>query len=167
MAQENIRGAEVIAPDGRLGSAERGIGSDDDTVPLPLESGTTAALDLSEEEILVRRQSHEIGTVELWKEVVAEPHVADVHVWHEELVLEHEPLIPPQLTSEPVGADQTVRIVLREVVATVEKQPVVAEAVRVGRRVVDETQRIETEIRREVADVHKEGDVRVQQHPHE
>ncbi|MBV9327988.1 MAG: YsnF/AvaK domain-containing protein [Chloroflexi bacterium] len=122
------------------------------------------SLELREEELNVRTQTQQVGAVELRNEVISERRVLDIPVWHEELLVEHQPVDPPQPLKESIGEDRIVlRVALREQVASVDKQPVVKEVVRAGRRRLQDTQHIETRVRREVADVQTEGDVRLNQ----
>lgn len=114
---------------------------------------------MREEELLVRTQPREVGAVELRKEIVAERQPLEIPVWHEGLLLEPHPLDPPQPTTEAIAEHPALRVVLREEVAAVEKQPVVTEVVRAGRRTVSETQRVEATVHREVARLQTEGDV--------
>ncbi|MBV8720419.1 MAG: YsnF/AvaK domain-containing protein [Chloroflexi bacterium] len=124
------------------------------------------ALELREEELHVRKETRDLGAVELQKEVIAERQVLDIPVWHEELILERRPVDPPQPTNAAIADQAALRVVLHEEVAMVDKQPVVTESVRAGRRTVRDTQHIDTTIWREVPDVRREGDLRVQQAPH-
>src|SRR5579859_5980579 len=103
-----------------------------------------SSLELREEEPRVRKQTRERGTVELGKEVVAERQVVDISVGHEELILERRPLDPPQPIEEAISEQEPLRVLMREELATVDKQPVVTEIVEVERRSVQETQQIQT-----------------------
>jgi uncharacterized protein (TIGR02271 family) len=120
--------------------------------PRDLVQSERGSLELREEELLVRKQPREIGAVELRKEIVAERQTLEVLVWYEELLLERQPLNPPRPSTEAIAEHPPLRVVLREEVAAVDKQPVVTEVVRAGRRTVNETQHVEIE---------KEGDVHV------
>ena len=132
--------------------------------PVPTRTGGT--VQLREEELHVRKQTQELGAVELGTQVVAERQAFDIPVWHEELILEHQRIDPPRPGDEPLGDATSIRVVLREEVPIVDKQPVVTEVVRAGRRTVQETAHIETNARREVADVRTEGDIRLRQPDH-
>jgi len=188
------RGAEVVGPDGALGTiahvvvdeATREITdlvlrrpdghewlvpanavtytrvpSTSPTRNAPARSGGT--LQLREEELHVRKQAQEVGAVELRKDVVSEQRTIEVPVLREEVVLERHTLDPPRASDAPVGEARSVRVVLQEEVVSVDKQPVVTEVVRAGRRTLEETRHIEASVRREVADLETEGDVRVRQ----
>jgi uncharacterized protein (TIGR02271 family) len=120
-----------------------------------VQSRDSASLELREEELRVRKQTRELGAVELRKDVVAERHVLDIPVTHEELILERQPVDPPEPTDTPVAERLALRVVLREEVAVADKQPVVTEAVRAGRRTVRDTQHIETTVRKEIPDVRR------------
>jgi uncharacterized protein (TIGR02271 family) len=73
------------------------------------------------------------GEVRLHKEVVTENQTVQVPVTREELVVERTPASGPAATAE-IGRDQEVRVPLSEERVRVEKQPVVNEEVRVGKR---------------------------------
>ncbi len=128
--------------------------------PTPRTSGT---LQLREEELNVRKHTQELGTIDLRKEVVSERQSVDVPVWHEELIVERQSIDPPRLCDERVGENRSIKVVLREEVADVDKDPVVSEVVRAGRRTVEERQHIEANARREVADLRTEGDIRLRE----
>ena len=129
----------------------------------PPKSPSGGALQLHEDELKVRKQTHERGAVELRKEVVSEEQTIDIPVWHEELIIEHEVIDPPLACDEPVGEDRSIRVVLREEVAEADKQPVTTEVVRAGRRGVQETEHVVANVRREVADIQTEGNLRLHQ----
>jgi len=100
------------------------------------------------------------GEVRLRKDVVTENQTIQVPVTREELVIERVPASGSQVSGE-IGTDQEIRVPLSEERARVEKQPVVNEEVRVGKRAVQNTQTVSDNVRREELRVDKEGDVDV------
>ena len=98
------------------------------------------------------------GEVRLRKEVVTENRSVEVPVTHEELVVEHT-AGTGQTASGDIGTGEEVRIPLSEERVRLEKQPVVTEEVRVGKRPVQDTKQISDQVRHEELRVEKEGDV--------
>jgi uncharacterized protein (TIGR02271 family) len=60
-----------------------------------------------------------------------------------------------------IGSDKEIRVPLSEERARVEKQPIVSEEVRVGKRAVQKTERVSEDVRHEELRVDKQGDVEV------
>ena len=118
-------------------------------------------LELRQEELLVRKRLTETGAVELRKEVVAEQQTVEVPVRREEVLVERHPVdrVP---ADGPIGEERAITVVLREEAVEVTKQPVVTDVVRVRRRAAQRTEQIEETVRREVADVHTHGQLRVE-----
>jgi uncharacterized protein (TIGR02271 family) len=97
------------------------------------------------------------GEVRLRKDVVTETQNVQVPVTREELVIERTPG-SGQVTGE-IGRDQEIRVPLSEERVRVEKQPVVNEEVRVGKRQVQSNQQVSDKVRHEELRVEKEGNV--------
>jgi uncharacterized protein (TIGR02271 family) len=64
-------------------------------------------------------------------------------------------------SDRPITEGEDIRVPVREERVTVDKKPVVREEVRVGKRAVEETKHVSDAVRREVAEVDTEGDVKV------
>jgi uncharacterized protein (TIGR02271 family) len=97
------------------------------------------------------------GEVRLRKEVVTEHQSVQVPVTREELVIERTPG-SGQVSGE-IGSDQEIRVPLSEEHVRVEKQPVVNEEVRVGKRQVQSNKEVSDNVRHEELRVEKEGNV--------
>jgi len=97
------------------------------------------------------------GEVRLRKEVVTENQSVSVPVTREELVIERTQGTGPA-TGE-IGEGEEIRVPLSEERARVEKQPVVNEEVRVGKRQVQSNQQVSDQVRHEELRVENEGDV--------
>ena len=115
-------------------------------------------IEVREEELQAHKELVEAGEVRVRKEVVTEHRTLEVPVQREEVVIErHAP------TGEPGASDirpgEEIRIPVRKEQVTVEKQPVVKEEVTVGKRVVQGTEQVGGEVRREEVRVEREGDV--------
>ena len=115
---------------------------------------------LREEQLRANKQSVETGAVGLRKEVVSEQQSIDVPVNREEVVIERHPA-SGQPSDTPIGEGETYRVPVREEQVTVDKQPVESEEVSLGKRQVQETQRVSDTVRREEARVERQGDVDV------
>lgn len=97
------------------------------------------------------------GEVTLRKEVVTENQSVNVPVSREELIIERTPGTG-QATGE-IGTDKEIRVPLSEEGVRVEKQPVVNEEVRVGKRQVQDNQQVSDQVRHEELRVDKKGQV--------
>ena len=64
-------------------------------------------------------------------------------------------------SDRPIGEGETIEVPVREERVTAEKRPVVYEEVEVGKRAVQETERVSDTVRREVAEIETEGNVNV------
>jgi len=115
---------------------------------------------LREEELRVRKEGHDAGAVQIGKEVVEEERTVDVPVTHEEVVVERHP-VDRRPADRPISEGETIEVPVYEEEVEVEKRPVVYEEVAVGKRQVQETERVSDTVRREVADLDTQGDVDV------
>jgi uncharacterized protein (TIGR02271 family) len=123
------------------------------------ESGAT--VQLREEELAARKQSVEAGRVSLGTEVVEEQQTLEVPVTREEVTIERHP-VDRRPSNEPISAtSETLNVPVREEQVSVDKQAVVYEEVNIGKRAVQETQRVSDTVRKDVVDVDATGDVHV------
>lgn len=97
------------------------------------------------------------GEVTLRKEVITENQSVNVPVSREELVIERTPGTG-RATGE-IGTGEEVRVPLSEERVRVEKQPVVNEEVRVGKRQVQSNKEVSDQVRHEELRVDKKGEV--------
>ena len=108
------------------------------------------------------RERVQQGEVTLRKEVVTENQTVEVPVTREELVIERVPVSGEQSGEVgKIGSDREIRVPLSEERARVEKQPVVNEEVRVGKRAVQSTERLSDDVRHEELRVDKDPNVQV------
>jgi uncharacterized protein (TIGR02271 family) len=98
------------------------------------------------------------GEVRLRKDVITEKKNVEVPVTREELVIERVPTSGQSATGE-IGKDQEIRVPLSEERVRTEKQPVVTDEVRVGKRAVQRTENVSDDVRHEELRVDKDGDV--------
>ena len=102
----------------------------------------------------------QLGEGRLRKDVITEKKNVEVPVTREELVIERVPTSGQGTTSD-IGKDQEIRVPLSEERVRTEKQPVVTDEVRVGKRAVQRTENVADDVRHEALRVDKEGDVDV------
>lgn len=130
------------------------------------ESGREYRIQLRGEALRTYRERVQRGEVRLRKEVVTENQTIEVPVTREELVIERTtPSGDLRANAGEIGTDEEIRVPLTEERARVEKQPVVNEEVRVGKRAVQNTERVSEDVRHEKLRVDKEGDVEVDTNP--
>jgi uncharacterized protein (TIGR02271 family) len=103
------------------------------------------------------------GEVRLRKEVITENQTVDVPVTREELVIERVAGSGQTAAGAgEIGKDEEIRVPLTEERARVEKQPVVNEEVRVGKRAVQSTEKVSGEVRHEELRVDNDENVKVE-----
>lgn len=119
-------------------------------------------LQLREEELQARKESVETGRVRIEKDVVEEQRTLEVPVTREEVTIERHP-VERRPAAAIDDADQAIRIPLHEEQVQVEKRAVVTEEISVGKRDVQETERVSGTVRREEAQIAREGDVEVEE----
>jgi uncharacterized protein (TIGR02271 family) len=107
----------------------------------------------TEEELRVGKRAVEAGEAVVGKHVETEHKQVPVNLKREELVIERRPV------NREAGAtdirDDQIRVPLMEEEAVVDKRPVVKEELVVGKRVVEDQKRVDTEVRREEFDIDK------------
>lgn len=123
------------------------------------EAGKT--IQVKEEELRVHKQPVETGEARIRKEVHVEHKTIDVPVKKEEVVIERHPVSGHRASASDIKAGEEIRIPVREEQVHVEKQPVVKEEVTVGKRTVQDTERVAGTVRKEEVKVEKQGSVDV------
>jgi uncharacterized protein (TIGR02271 family) len=113
---------------------------------------------LSEEELAVGTRQVQAGQVEIDKHVETR-HVAEsVPVMHEEAVVERRPITDPMAArGATIGEDETIRVPLTQEEVVAETRTVAKEELVVRTNQVTETETVEADLRRERAEVHREG----------
>jgi len=119
------------------------------------------SIKVREEELHAEKRPVETGAVTVRKEVTTEHKTLDVPVRREEVVIERHPVAGQHVSAGEITEGQEVRIPVMEEQANVQKQAVVKEEVNVGKRVVQDTERVGGEVRKEHVRVEKQGDVEV------
>ena len=118
-------------------------------------------LKLREERLNVGKQTVQSGEAGLHKDVIEEQQSVDVPVNREEVWVERRPYGEDRPTDAPVGQDETFRVPVRQEQVTTDKQAVETGEVALGKRTVQDQQRVSDTVRREEARVDTNGDVNV------
>ncbi|GLV60755.1 hypothetical protein KDH_75740 [Dictyobacter sp. S3.2.2.5] len=120
-------------------------------------------LRLREERLNVGKERVQAGEVGLHKDVVEEEKNIDVPVSHEEVYVERRPVADGEVDNDtPIGTDEHIRVPVSEEQVNASKDTVTTGEVAVGKRNVQETQRVRDTVRREEARVDTDGDVPVE-----
>lgn len=112
-----------------------------------------------EERLQVEKQTVNKGDVNVRKEVHTEHKTIDVPVQREEVVIERR--TPSSDATGSIEGHQEIRIPIREEQVSVEKIPVAKEEVVVGKRKVQDTQRVQETLRKEEIKIDADPDVPV------
>lgn len=120
---------------------------------------TEQRIPLSEEEIAVGKRRAQAGEVDIRKTVETEHVQQRVPVAREEVEIERRPVSADRGAQAAEIGEQEIHVPLMEEEAVVEKRPVVKEELVVKKRVVEDTQQVEADVKRERVDIDKHGDV--------
>ncbi|MBA2284645.1 MAG: YsnF/AvaK domain-containing protein [Ktedonobacteraceae bacterium] len=119
------------------------------------------AIPLHEEQLNVEKQRVQSGEARLHKEVVTEQRSIDVPVTHEEVVIERHAVSGGRVSDTPIGQDEVIRVPVTDEQVNVTKNTVETGEVSIGKRQVQDTQRVTDTVRREEARIEREGDARI------
>ncbi|WP_027460384.1 PRC and DUF2382 domain-containing protein [Deinococcus murrayi] len=125
---------------------------------------TPDRLQLLEERLVVNKERFKAGAVEIGKHVETRQEQVNVGLQREEVVIERHPVTDARPVEGAVlgASSETVRVDLEAERANVQKQAYVVEEVEIGKRTVTDTQTVTETVGREVLDVNKTGEVRLQ-----
>jgi len=126
-------------------------------------SGAGQTIQAREEQLHVRKEPVEAGEVRVRKEVKTEHKTIDVPVTKEEVVIERRPVSGKSASSSTIKEGEEIRVPVKEEQVSVEKEAVVKEEVHVGKRKVQDTEKVSGTVRKEEIKVEKEGDVDVRE----
>lgn len=115
---------------------------------------------LSEEQLAIGKAEHRAGSVEVDKDVETRHVRENVPVRHEEVVVERRPA-SAGMSAKPRIEEDEVRVPVTEEELVVDKRAVPKEELVVRKQEVVENETVEADLRREKAEVHREGDVNV------
>ena len=119
-------------------------------------------LRLREEQLNVNKQRVQAGEVDLRKEVITEKKTVNVPVTHEEAFIERRAVTGAAASdTTPIGEGESIRVPLSEERVNVSKETVVTGEVSIGKRAVQETQKVTDTVRREEARVEQQGDATI------
>jgi len=121
-------------------------------------------MQLKEERLRAEKHPVQTGEVRVTKEVHTETKHIDVPVQREEVVIERTPVQAHAAHGASAGeirAGEEIRIPVREEQVSVHKDTVVTEEVGVGKRVVQDTEQVAGQVRKEEVKVERKGDVDV------
>ncbi len=125
------------------------------------KAGEGDTIKVHEERLRVEKQPVEAGEVRVRKEVHTENRTIEVPVEREEVVIERRPVGGGAASSGAIGQGEELRIPVREEHVNVSKEAVVTEEVKVGKRVVKDTEKVSGQVRKEEVRVEQKGDVDV------
>src|SRR5450755_4181868 len=108
-----------------------------------------------------RWQDAQTGEARLRMDVVEEQQNIDVPFNREEVIVQRQSYGEDRPTDLPVGQDETIRVPVSEEQVNVNKQTVETGEVGVGKRVVQDQQRVSDTVRREEANLETNGNARV------
>jgi len=148
---------------GSVGSATGSrVGTSSETTRATVHAGgADQKIQVREEELHAQKRPVEAGEVKVRKEVTTEHKTLEVPVRHEEVVIERHPVSGQRASSADIREGEEIRIPVMDEEVDVEKRAVVKEEVSVGKRVVQDTERVGGEVRKEHVKVEREGDVDV------
>ncbi len=116
---------------------------------------------LKEEELAVGKRAVEAGEVGVTKRVETDHVRENVTLRHDEVEVERRPITDGYVAggvAETIGDTEEIRIPLHAEEAVVEKRVVPKEELVVRKRSVAENETVEADLRREHAEVHREGE---------
>jgi uncharacterized protein (TIGR02271 family) len=122
-------------------------------------------IQVKEERLHAQKRPVETGEVTVRKEVHTENKTLEVPVTREEVVIERNPVHGRAATEGISAGDiregEQIRIPVREEQVSVSKDAVVVEEVNVGKRVVQDTEKVSGQVRKEEVKIEQTGDVDV------
>jgi uncharacterized protein (TIGR02271 family) len=107
----------------------------------------------TEEELAAGTREREAGALNVRKRVRTDRERIEVPTRHEEVTVERVPVSEGTAATEAQIGDDEVRVPVTEEEVVVEKRPVVKEEVRIRKDVVEDTEVVEEDVRREEIDI--------------
>src|SRR5829696_1872383 len=118
-----------------------------------LEDEDELRVQRTEEELAAGTREREVGALNVRKRVRTDHETIEVPTRREEVTVERVPVESEATASEAEIGDEEVRVPVTEEEVVVEKRPVAKEEIRVRKDVVEDTQIVEEDVRREEVDV--------------
>ena len=147
--------SSVAGTAGQFRSSEKGFA----------ESGAGQSFQTLEERLDIHKTPVQTGEVGIRKEVETEHKTIEVPVSREEVVIERRPGSGQEVSADKLQPGQEIRIPVTEEQVDVTKHAVVAEEVNVGKRKVQDEEKVDKTLRKEKIKVEKKGDVDVREEP--
>ncbi|TCN27759.1 YsnF/AvaK domain-containing protein [Mesobacillus foraminis] len=119
------------------------------------------SMQLREEQLNISKDRVQAGEVEIHKEVVEEQQNINIPVTREEVYVERRSVNEEDFDGTIANEDETIRVPIMEERVEVHKQPVVSEELVIGKREVEDTERVVESVKREEARVETDGDEKV------
>ncbi len=140
-----------------------GNGNDNENDRDHKKSRDEGRLTLHKEELDINKSNVPKGEVELSKEIVEEQKTVDVPVTHEEVVIERRSL-DNEASDTLIGDDsdrESIRIPVSEEQVNVDKHTLVTGEVSAHKREIEDTRRIDENLKREEARINTHGDANI------
>jgi uncharacterized protein (TIGR02271 family) len=135
----------------------RGHAEDDEGVSQSmgsdLEDEDELRVQRTEEELAAGTREREAGSVQVRKRVRTDREQIEVPTRHEEVTVERVPVSEGTAATEAQIGQEEVRVPVTEEEVVVEKRPVTKEEIRIRKDVVEDTEVVEEDVRREEIDV--------------
>ena len=122
--------------------------------------GAEERITLAEEELAIGKRERPAGAVEVEKRVETEHVRENVPVTREEVTVERRPIEGGEVRADAAFQDEHIRVPLTKEEVVVGKRAVAKEELVVKKEEITDQEVVEADLRRERAEVHKEGDVR-------
>jgi len=161
LSKDQLLSGDMTAIENRATGAEkRAIGAEKRATAAKAIGGKEEIrVPLTEEELRVRKETQQAGSVRIHKDVVAEEKTVSVPVTREVVRVERVPATGEARASASAFKEETIDVPLREERAIFDKDTVVREELRVTKDAVQEQATATETLRRETADVREHGDV--------
>ncbi|WP_053361957.1 YsnF/AvaK domain-containing protein [Bacillus sp. FJAT-27251] len=115
------------------------------------------SLELKEEQLDVSKERVQAGEVEVHKEVVEDQETINIPVTREEVYVERR-AVNEETADTVTDDDETIRVPIMEEKVEVHKKPVVKEELVVGKREVQETEKVRENVKREEVSIESEAE---------
>lgn len=120
----------------------------------------SAKLDLKKEELDITKSRVQKGDVEIGKEIIEEEKKVDVPVEREEVVIERHSL-DNRACDSPITSEETIKIPISEEKVNVDKHTVITGEISARKEIVENTEHIDENLKREEAHINKNGDANI------
>lgn len=120
-------------------------------------------LTLSEEELALRKQAHLAGEVDVRKTVETEHVRESVPLSHEEVIVERHAVTPGMHATGRIDGEEEIRVPVSRETVSASKRVVPKEELVVKKREVVENEVVDADLRRERAEISRQGDVEIRE----